>query len=61
MVFIYWKYEINKLLSLERVIKIYIGCCLWFSKCTPLEDEIYPWLRSTALGIHFVLVFLTST
>ena len=40
-VLVYWKYEINKLISLEWFIKIYIGCNLWFSKFTPLEDEIY--------------------
>jgi len=28
--------------SFDRFIKIYIGCNLWFSKFTPLEDEIYP-------------------
>jgi len=40
MVGIHWKYEISY--SLERFIKIYIGCNLRFSKFTPLEDEIYP-------------------
>jgi len=28
--------------SLEWFIKIYIGCNLWFSKFTFLDDEIYP-------------------
>jgi len=27
--------------SSECFMKIYIGCNLWFSKFTPLEDEIY--------------------
>ena len=35
--------------SLEWFIEIYIGCSLWFNKFTPLEDEIYPWLWTTAL------------
>ena len=42
MVVIYWKYEINKLLQFRMIDKLYIGCSLWFSKLTPLEDEIYP-------------------
>jgi len=41
MMLTYWKYEINKLLQF-RMIKNYTGCNLWFSKFTPLEDEIYP-------------------
>jgi len=41
MVLIYWKHEINISYSLEWFIKIYIGRDVWFSKCTPLEDEIY--------------------
>jgi len=28
--------------SLESFTKLYIGCNLWFSRFTPLEDEIYP-------------------
>ena len=32
--------------SLERFIKIYSCCNLWFSKFTPLEDEIYPQVKN---------------
>ena len=35
--------------SLKWFTKIYIGCNLWFSKFTPLENEIYPRLRATGL------------
>jgi len=42
MVVIYWKYEILKLLQFRMIYNIYICCELWFSKFTPLEDEIYP-------------------
>jgi len=47
-----WFIENTKLTnyySLEWFIKIYIGCNLWFSKFTPLADEIYPRLRTTGL------------
>ena len=35
-------YEITNSYSLEWIINIYLCCNLWFSKSTPLEDEIYP-------------------
>ena len=42
MVLIYWKYKINKLLQFRMIYIIYLGCNSWFSKFTPLENEIYP-------------------
>jgi len=42
MVLFFQKYEITSSYSLEWFIKIYICCNLWFSKFTPLEDEIFP-------------------
>ena len=47
MVLIYLKYEINKFLQFRMICKIYICCNWWFSKFTPLEDQIYPRLRTT--------------
>jgi len=43
------------------ICKIYIGCNLWFNKFTPLEDEIYPWLRTTGLGKYFCFAVSTVT
>jgi len=34
--------ELTNIYSLEGFIKICIGCNLWFSKFTPLKDDIYP-------------------
>jgi len=44
--------------SLEWFIKIYIGCNLWFNKFTLLEDDLYPWLRTTGLGKYLCFAFL---
>jgi len=44
--------------SLEWFIKFYIGCNLWFNKFTPLQDELYPWLRTTGLGKYLCFAFL---
>jgi len=46
MLLIYWKYEVNKLLQFRMITEIYICCNLWFSKFTPVEDEIYPWVKN---------------
>ena len=46
MLLIYWKYEVNKLLQFRMITEIYICCNLWFSKFTPVEDEIYPHVKN---------------
>ena len=52
--------------SLELFRKMYINCNKWFSKLTPLEDEINPWWitglgpRQITLLLHFVLNIFKS-
>ena len=44
--------------SLEWFIKIHTGYNLWFNKFTPLEDELYPWLRTSGLGKYLCFAFV---